>query len=209
MFNCKSCSRTFNRIGDLKQHEKFCKGDKFCQNPKCRIKLTLQQTKFCSTKCSAKVTLIGRKLSEETRNKISLKLGGNGKLSKKNCINCGKKAYIKYCSIKCYHDYVWINITIKKIEGGSGNEYHCKKYLIEKFGNKCFDCGQCDIWNNKPLTLHLHHIDGNSDNNLLVNLKLLCPNCHTQTETYGSKGLGNRYKKQTKRNIYLQEYKGE
>jgi hypothetical protein len=36
---------------------------------------------------------------------------------------------------------------------------------------------------------------------------LLCPNCHSQTETYSSKGQGNKFTKNTKRNSYLREYK--
>ena len=39
------------------------------------------------------------------------------------------------------------------------------------------------------------------------NLRTLCPNCHSQTETFGSKGQGSRYKKISKRNQYLQSYK--
>jgi 5-methylcytosine-specific restriction endonuclease McrA len=83
-----------------------------------------------------------------------------------------------------------------------------KKYLIEKFGEQCSECGQEGTWNNSPLVLQLDHIDGDSDNNFLKNLRLLCPNCHTQTENFGSKGQGSRYKKNTKRNLYLREYKG-
>ena len=44
-------------------------------------------------------------------------------------------------------------------------------------------CGITE-WNNKPIVLQLHHIDGNHNNNNLENLQLLCPNCHSQTENY-------------------------
>lgn len=54
---------------------------------------------------------------------------------------------------------------------------------------KCAECGIGSEWNGKALTLQLDHIDGNSENNALENLRLLCPNCHTQTPTYGSKKL--------------------
>lgn len=47
------------------------------------------------------------------------------------------------------------------------------------------------IWNTKPLCLQLEHIDGNSDNNKLNNLQLLCPNCHSQTPTWGAKNIGS------------------
>lgn len=58
--------------------------------------------------------------------------------------------------------------------------------------NKCVDCGIFDEYNGKPITLHLDHIDGNNTNNELSNLRLLCPNCHSQTETYCGKNKGKQ-----------------
>ncbi len=52
--------------------------------------------------------------------------------------------------------------------------------------NVCIVCG-IDSWNGKLLNLELDHIDGNRINHKLINLRLLCPNCHSQTETYRSK----------------------
>ena len=49
----------------------------------------------------------------------------------------------------------------------------------------CEECGQSPTWNNKPLTLQIDHKDGNRQNNIEYNLRYLCPNCHTQTPTYG------------------------
>lgn len=51
---------------------------------------------------------------------------------------------------------------------------------------KCAICG-IDIWNNKKLSLELDHINGVNNDNRLENLRFLCPNCHSQTSTYGSK----------------------
>jgi len=127
------------------------------------------------------------------------------------CKNCSKvfgynsSSTNKFCSLDCYHEHKWERVEKPKIISGKGGNY--KKYLFESRGEKCEECGQEPIHNNKPLTLQIDHVDGNSDNNALENLRILCPNCHTQTETYGAKGQGNKFQKNTKRNNYLRKYK--
>ena len=49
---------------------------------------------------------------------------------------------------------------------------------------KCAICGLTE-WNGKTLSLELDHINGINDDNRLENLRFLCPNCHSQTDTYG------------------------
>ena len=51
---------------------------------------------------------------------------------------------------------------------------------------KCKECGISEKWNNKPIILHLDHINGINNDNRLENLRFLCPNCHSQTDTYCS-----------------------
>lgn len=54
---------------------------------------------------------------------------------------------------------------------------------------KEYKCEQCGIyeWNNAEIRLQVHHIDGDHLNNELNNLQLLCPNCHSQTDTFAGK----------------------
>ena len=52
---------------------------------------------------------------------------------------------------------------------------------------KCAVCGNGPVWQGKPLSLQLDHVDGDGSNNTLDNLRLICPNCHSQTPTFGGK----------------------
>lgn len=60
------------------------------------------------------------------------------------------------------------------------------RYVLIRLGHFTGKCGECGIseWNNKPLTIELDHINGINDDNRLENLRWLCPNCHSQTETF-------------------------
>lgn len=63
-----------------------------------------------------------------------------------------------------------------------------KKHLIKETGNKCQNCGN-DSWMGKPISLDVHHADGDRTNNSRENLKLLCPNCHAMTPNYKGRNI--------------------
>lgn len=55
---------------------------------------------------------------------------------------------------------------------------------------KCAECTIHNVWNGKPLTLQIDHINGQYWDNRIENLRFLCPNCHTQTVTWGTQNIG-------------------
>jgi len=71
-----------------------------------------------------------------------------------------------------------------------------KKYLLEKYGNKCQICGNTE-WLENPIPLVCDHIDGNPENHSIENFRLVCGNCDMLLPTYKSqnKGLGRFWRR--------------
>ena len=69
--------------------------------------------------------------------------------------------------------------------------HNLKRRLIEEnlLQYKCLCCGNEGDHNNKPLVLQLDHINGVNNDHRLKNLRFLCPNCHTQQDTYAAKNI--------------------
>ena len=65
------------------------------------------------------------------------------------------------------------------------------KFFIFKYNFKEEKCEQCGIveWNGKKAPLQLHHVDGICTNNELINLQILCANCHAQTDNFTGKNI--------------------
>lgn len=165
----------------------------------CGKELEKNQVKFCSHSCSAKYNNTKRKKEKEIETVEIIKT-----VKVVNyCKNCGEILNEKqknFCSGKCQRDYAytkyiedWKNGKENGLKGEYGISNHIRRYLFEKNDCKCEVCG----WGEKneftdKIPLEVHHKDGNYKNNKEENLQLLCPNCHSLTDTYKSHNKSGR-----------------
>lgn len=163
--------------------------NKVCARDECDTTFQYRdkRDKYCSRSCSAKV------------NNKGVRRHGIAPLS---CEECKKELYTqnRYCG-SCARDVELADWYAGKINPSNKNGLPAKfkTHLKAKFDGKCQDCGWRGI---NPVTgnstVQVEHIDGNYLNNHIDNLKVLCPNCHSLTPTYGSLNKGNgrpyRYK---------------
>ena len=78
-------------------------------------------------------------------------------------------------------------------EYGRGGNH--KLFLIGERGHYCESCRN-NMWLGQLITLELEHINGDNQDNKKENLKLLCPNCHSQTNTWKGRNIKKRSAKQ-------------
>lgn len=124
------------------------------------------------------------------------------------CLHCNKTLRSKFgklfCSIQCHKDFEFSKLMKEWIDTNSSKAMPptLKRMVIALHGYKCSNstCGISE-WNGKLITLQLEHKNGNSEDNSVSNLCLLCPNCHSQTPTFTGRNRGNG------RHIRRQRYK--
>ncbi|MCP4123627.1 MAG: HNH endonuclease [Bacteroidetes bacterium] len=166
------------RLQKEKRIKEYNEAPILCGNCCAALNYEKRKNKYCNKSCAAKV------------NNRGVRRHG---MEPNQCLSCQKDTRNpKYCSLKCHADYRWSK-TKEKIEKDRKvpkSNRALKRYLLELRGSNCWKCGIVE-WNNLPAPLEIEHIDGNSDNNELTNLEILCCNCHAQTPTYKGKNKGN------------------
>lgn len=148
-----------------------------CNNPNCFRPLTKEQLKYCSRSCAVTVNnKIPKRKSE-----ISIC---------ENCQSTYSSRNRKFCSKTCRDESQRSDSWDAFIEGRLLKSEAIKKHLITLEGARCSLCGLTE-WQGHPAPLVMDHINGNSSDNTLKNLRLVCGNCDMQLPTYKSKNKGN------------------
>lgn len=105
-----------------------------------------------------------------------------------SCKQCGKATKNSiYCSNTCQQ----ARQRVTAVEEGDATWRQLKSYML--LDQKIKSCSVCslDEWNGMAIPLEIDHIDGNHTNNAIENVRLICPNCHAQTDTYKNRNKGN------------------
>ena len=148
-------------------------------NPKnckyCKVNLIYDKryNDFCNHSCS--VTFNNKKRKKQ----------------RKFCLCCNKQQDLSqnkyFCDNKCKVLFKEKQINENVFLGSIAT---IRKYIFKIRDRHCEIC-KLSLWLENPIPLQMDHMDGNPINNKLDNLRLLCPNCHSTTPTFGIKNKGN------------------
>lgn len=175
----------------VKKEQRGCKYDQ-CRNS--FLVSHSDKQKYCSKEC----WYLTKKFLRESKMPV--------------CLSCGDKVVNrnadKYCSVKCQTNFAYSGYIFRWKQGLENGvrgiqtrviSAHIRRYLKEKYKDKCSLCGWDKV---HPITGHvpleIDHIDGNSENNMESNLRLICPNCHALTPNFRNlnKGKGRSWRLQ-------------
>lgn len=175
-------ARSFHSARKANNEIAYLTSPKKCKQCSAVLPYAQRVNNFCSSSCSA--------------------LFNNTLRQKKTipCLSCstplpskGRRSQRRFCNAVCQSQFRWAetkaNIVNNYLDDVS--DASIKRYLIELNGQTCSTC-KLTTWNGQPIPVELDHIDGHPDTNRgLNNCRLLCPNCHALTPTYGIKNKGN------------------
>lgn len=160
---------------------------KLCK--KCNSSFEVQKglVNFCSLACRN-----GRPHTSEAKNKISKKALENWENGVMDSIDFFVLNNLPRKKEKS--KATWDRKTnAKHLNGEKLHIQTIRKIMLKKAEYRCDICNLSD-WLGEPITLELHHIDGVNTNNETLNLQVLCPNCHSQTDNFRAKNINNKLK---------------
>ncbi|WP_420846502.1 HNH endonuclease [Nocardioides solisilvae] len=116
------------------------------------------------------------------------------------CRGCGLQAEGRpnrvFCSNRCQRAVErrervagWLE-TGDAPHAGTAKGHDIRRHIGEEQQGLCALCARPGVWNGRPLVLVLDHIDGDSENNRLENLRLVCPHCDSQLDTFKARNPG-------------------
>lgn len=173
----------------------------------CKVSLSYKKrlNKFCSSSCAAKLNNVKYPKRAVLNKNILVKkevvIGTEQSLKVKaeytiQCLGC-KISFVthtskrKYCTATCKSSSQKLQNFEMFYDGKTVGHRIARVALIDKFGAKCQLCG----WGEKnaktnSCPIELDHVDGNSKNTVITNVRLLCPNCHSIQPTYKALNKG-------------------
>jgi len=213
MYQCKLCLEEFEKHTQLAHHVAYVHGTaqkkledqklerirKYREHPTlcqhCSVELPYDQrkNKFCSMTCAA-LHNNPRRVSETAKYGVCLTCGKEfTKKSWQNKKFCTQYCATQYRSIQLKQSWLETGITgdwTGGKTGGAPKAQYVIQTLKKEQNNECAICHRPSTWEEKPLVLILDHIDGDSTNNSRSNLRLICPNCNSQTDTFSGRNKG-------------------
>ena len=133
-------------------------------------------------------------------------------MSDRFCPECGIKVSKKNTTGYCNKHYQiamkkrrvdeWLKTGILPIGANTRPRGYVREHIMQEQNNKCAICGIDNLWNKLELIFVLDHLDGQSINNHRDNLRMICPNCDSQLDTFKSKNKNSTrtYDKEYRKN---------
>jgi len=183
-YKCNLCGKEFDNPGSLGGHTSAAHSQKWRKSVS---KALTKETIFVKRECGKCGNLfdVEAKLNKDG----SINFRTSRRFCSKTCshsrTNSGPKAKKREPTLQQFRNEAIRDKNWDKITELCGKRT-IRKIVIQEQEGKCLMCG-ISSWRNNPISLQVDHIDGNFKNNKRSNLRALCPNCHSQTETWGSR----------------------
>ncbi len=127
--------------------------------------------------------------SHQTWNKVMLSLG----LRPTGSMQQSLERKVRLLNMDISHFKREVPTTLRKwtvdnifVENSGVNSSTLRHHARKHIPNQC-KCGITNVWEGSPIQLELDHVNGNCKDNRICNLRFLCPNCHSQTDTHRGK----------------------